>query len=154
MVPFVPRPRARVLAAVPPGSGAAVMATGIVSVALGLDGRHTASAVLMWITVAIWGALAMLALARFVADPAGLRAQATDPATLTGVAGTAVLGSRLAMQGWAWAGIVLLALAAIAWAPVLAAVLRHWPRPSPGSGFLTAVSAQSLAVLAAGVARQ
>lgn len=49
---------ARILAAVPPASGAVVM--GIVSVALALDGHETLSRILLVIDVAAWLALAVL----------------------------------------------------------------------------------------------
>jgi predicted acyltransferase len=65
--------------------------------------------------------------------------EARSPAALTGVAGTAVLGTRLTMLGWSWAGttgiqdaleissLVLWCLA-IAWLPVLVAAELLQPR--------------------------
>src|SRR5213079_2096108 len=67
--------------------------------------------------------------------------------------GTAVLGSRLTLQGWSPAGAVLLACAAILCPPLLADVLRRWRPPVTGSHLLVAVAVQSLAVLSRLLAR-
>ena len=50
----------RILAAVPPASGAVVMGTGIVSIALSLDGSETLSRVLLALAACVWVALGLL----------------------------------------------------------------------------------------------
>jgi tellurite resistance protein TehA-like permease len=130
---------------IPTVAGAATMGTGIVSIALRLDGRSVASDVLMAIACALWAIVVVATLAG--------RLQATSPEALTTVAGTCVLGTRLSLEGWDALGLVLGAGAAIAWPPLLRSVLRHWSRPAPGAAFLVPVSAEGLAVLAATLAR-
>jgi tellurite resistance protein TehA-like permease len=75
--------------------------------------------------------------------------EARSPTALTGVAATAVLGIRLVLLGWSWAGIALLAIATLFWLALLAPVLRHWVTPTVGAAFVLTVSIQSLAVLSA-----
>jgi tellurite resistance protein TehA-like permease len=65
---------------------------------------------------------------------------------------TAVLGSRLTSLGWAWAGIATLVIALVLWAALLGPVLTGWKSPTVGVSLLVAVSAESLAVLAATLA--
>jgi hypothetical protein len=71
---------------------------------------------------------------------------------LTGVAATEVLGSRLIMLGWNWAGIMLLVIALVLWLALLRPVLTHWAVPTIGVSFLLTVSTESLAVLSGSVA--
>ena len=66
--------------------------------------------------------------------------------------GTAVLGTRFALQGNRALGAALLALAAVWWALLVLPVLRHWKTPTVGISFLAAVGAESLAVLGASLA--
>jgi tellurite resistance protein TehA-like permease len=142
----------RALAAVPPASGAVVMATGIVSIDLSSAGRETLSRVLLCIGTAVWLVLGALLVARAVLDrPRALR-EATSPAALTGVAGTAVLGTRYTLLGWRWAGVTLLVVAFGIWLVLLGPVLRHWATPTVGVSFVLAVATQALAVLAATLA--
>ena len=54
--------RARLLDSVPPAAGAEVMGTGIVSIALSLDGYETLSSILLVIAEAMWVTLAVLVL--------------------------------------------------------------------------------------------
>lgn len=129
----------------PTVAGAATMGTGIVSIALRLDGRGVVSDALMAIACALWAIL--------LATTLRGRLDATSPEALTAVAGTCVLGTRLTLQGWRLPGIVLLVSGTLAWPPLLASVLRHWSRPARGAGFLITVSAEGLAVLAATLAR-
>jgi hypothetical protein len=131
------------------------MGTGIVSVALWLNGDKTIARILLAITGLMWATLALLAGARAARDRAGFWADAQTPPALTAVAGTAVLGTGLTALGWSWAGIALLVVAtgvgaatnfarvwvwiALAvWAVVFAAMLRgtrtvRRPRPAPGA---------------------
>jgi tellurite resistance protein TehA-like permease len=151
------RPRAadalqRILDAIPPASGAVVMGTGIVSIGLSLDHRETASRILLVIDAATWIALGLLLCSRALLDRDRVHREACSPAALTGVAGTAVLGTRLTILGWSWAGIALLMIAACFWLLLLAPVLGHWITPTVGVAFVLTVSTQSLAVLAAALA--
>lgn len=54
-----------------PSAGGAVMATGVVSIALSLDGQQTLSRIMLAIAIVIWAALAVLAPLRAARDPAG-----------------------------------------------------------------------------------
>jgi hypothetical protein len=118
------------------------MATGIVSVALAVDGAETLSRGLLGIAVAGWLVAAAAACRRGAASR-------RHPASLTAVAGTAVLGARAAMLGWDAAATALLALAFVLWLPLAPAVLRPPGRPSAGTSFLVVVATEAIAVLAA-----
>jgi hypothetical protein len=142
----------RVLDAVPPASGAVVMGTGIVSVALLLDGRATLSNVLLALDAVVWVALLGLLPARALADAARFRADITRPAALTAVAGTGVLGTRLTLLGWDWAGVTLLIVALAIWLGLVPQVLSHWQVPTIGASFILAVATESLALLGASLA--
>jgi tellurite resistance protein TehA-like permease len=142
----------RILGAIPPASGAVVMGTGIVSVGLSLDGRETLSRILLVIAAIAWVALGLLLAGRALRDRERVRGEANSPAALTGVAATAVLGTRLTMLGWSWAGIALLAIALAFWLVLLAPVLSHWSTPTVGVSLVLTVSTESLAVLAAALA--
>lgn len=148
----VPLPPARVLNAIPPASGATVMGTGIVSVALLLDGRHVLSAILLVLDGLIWLALAVLLPARALIDRRRFAADLTHPTALTAIAGTAVLGTRLALAGWNWAAIGLLVIALAIWLGLVPHVLRHWETPTIGASFILTVATESLALLAATLA--
>jgi tellurite resistance protein TehA-like permease len=128
------------------------MASGIVSIGLSLDGQETLSRVTLVVAAAIWVTLAILLPLRAVLDPAGVRADARTPGALTGAAATAVLGTRLVLLGWAWAGVAALVIAVVVWAVLLGPVLAGWRTPTAGVSLLLAVSAESLAVLAATLA--
>ncbi len=139
----------RSLDAIPPASGAVVMGTGIVSTALSLDGHETTSRILLAIDAAIWIALAVLLPARATRDRARFLADVRTPAALTSVAGSAVLGTRLALLGWDWTGVALLVIALVLWAALLVPVLTHWRTPTVGVSLVLSVATESLAVLAA-----
>ena len=66
-----------------PEAGAAVMGTGVVSVALSLAGAETLSRVLLVLAVAMWGALAVLVPARAAREPQRFRVDARRPAALS-----------------------------------------------------------------------
>jgi tellurite resistance protein TehA-like permease len=142
----------RTLDAIPPASGAVVMGTGIVSIALSLDGHETTSRVLLVLDAVIWVALAVLLPARAARDHQRFRSDVRTPAALTSAAGTAVLGTRLTVLGWGWAGVALLVIALVLWAALLGPVLTHWSTPTVGASLLLTVSTESLAVLAATLA--
>ncbi len=139
----------RLAGTVPPGGGAVVMGVGIVSIDLHLAGAEALSRVLLGIAAAAWVLLGLLLTARLVGDRPRFAAEARLPASLTGVAGTAVLGTRLALLGWSGAGLVLLAVAGLLWPALLGGVLRHWVTPTVGVSFMATVSTESLAVLLA-----
>ena len=142
----------QILSAIPPASGAVVMGTGIVSIGLSLDRRETLSRILLAVDAATWIALGLLLAGRARRDRERVRREARSPAALTGVAGTAVLGTRLTMLGWSWAGIALLVIALAFWLALLAPVLTHWVTPTVGVSFVLTVSTESLAVLSAALA--
>lgn len=142
----------RTLDSIPPAVGADVMATGIISIALSLDGQEALSRVMLAIAAAIWVTLAMLLPLRAARDPAGFRADARTPAAFTAAVATAVLGTRLTLLGWTWAGCAMLVVAVALWAALLRPVLDGWQSPTMGVSLLLAVSVESLAVLVASVA--
>ncbi len=141
-----------VLEEISPASEAVVMATGIASIALSLEGRHALSVVLLVICAAIWIAVAGLQPVRALLNARRFRDETGDPTALTAVAGTAVLGTRLTMLGWNWAGTVLLILALAVWIGLVPVVLGRWRTPTTGASFLLAVATESLALLAAELA--
>ena len=142
----------QVLGAIPPASGAVVMGTGIVSVALSLDRQETLSRILLAVAAVAWLALGLLLAGRALRDRERVHREARSPAALAGVAGTAVLGTRLTLLGWDWAGIALLVIAAAFWLVLLTPVLTHWVTPTVGVSLVLTVSTESLAVLSAGLA--
>ncbi|MEU7062163.1 tellurite resistance/C4-dicarboxylate transporter family protein [Streptomyces sp. NPDC046161] len=134
----------------PPAAGAAVMASGIISVGLRLTGNDLLSLAALAVAAALWLVLAAGFATRLAADRGRFGAEADTPPALTAVAATTVLGARLSQLGWQGAAAALLALAAALWPGLLYAVLRHWPRRRlSGAGFLVCVATQGLAVLAA-----
>jgi len=140
------------LDAVEPGAGAAAMATGILSVALHLAGYETFSELWLAIGGAIWVMLVAVVGARLIAHRARWLKEADTPAALTGVAATAVLGSRCAFLGWDVVAIAALVIAAVAWVVLVPAVLVHWAPPTVGAHFMLCVATEAVAVLGAMVA--
>lgn len=141
-----------ILDAVPPASGAVVMGTGIVSIALSLDGQETLSVIFLALAAVVWVILAVLLPARALRDRVRFRGDLCTPAAFTAVAGTAVLGTRLTLLGWGWAGGVLLVIAFGLWLGLVGPVLRHWSKPTVGASFILTVGTESLALLAAAMA--
>lgn len=142
----------QILSVIPPASGAVVMGTGIVSIALSLDHHETLSRILLAITAAAWIALGLLLAGRALCDRERVHQEARSPAALTGVAGTAVLGTRLTLLSWSWAGIAALVIALAFWLILLTPVLTHWVNPTVGVSLVLTVSTESLAVLSAALA--
>lgn len=143
----------RVLDAIPPASGAVVMGTGIVSIALALDHRDTLSDILLVIAAAIWLALAWLLPARAIAGIRRFEDDLGHPTALTSIAGTGVLGTRLTLLGgWNTVAAVLLIIALIVWLGLVPGVLRHWQTPTIGASFILTVATDSVALLAAALA--
>ncbi|MET9820748.1 tellurite resistance/C4-dicarboxylate transporter family protein [Streptomyces sp. NPDC006349] len=136
----------------PPAAGAAVMATGIVSVALHLTGREVLSRIALILACAAWLILAANFVYLLLADRAQWVKRAGTPGALTAVAATTVLGTRFSLLGWTLLAAVLLALAALLWPWLLVLVVRHWGRRMPGAVFLGCVATEGLAVLGATLA--
>lgn len=130
------------------------MGTGIVSVALLLDGERTLSLVLMWITVLLWATLSLGAAAHTFKEGPDLLERLELPASLSGVAGTCVLGTRLGLHGWHWLAAALLAIGALLCVAIVPGVLANWMRPTVGTSFLLAVSVFALSALAQVVAAE
>ncbi|MFF7457173.1 tellurite resistance/C4-dicarboxylate transporter family protein [Kitasatospora sp. NPDC008115] len=150
--PAPPRPRGPRWDAVPPATGAAVMATGIISVGFHLAGFDALSIADLWIAGVLWLLLALAFVALLLADRSGWTTRSHTPPALTAVAATTVLGVRLDQLGWTVVAEALLAVAAVAWPVLLVSVLRHLGRRMPGAAFLICVATQGLAVLAATLA--
>lgn len=131
--------------------GAVVMGTGIVSVALSLDGRESLSRLLF--VAAAAGLIAVAAaLATFaVSDRVTLREHACAPGALTWVAATDVVGARLTLFGWRHEAEALLVVASALWLVLVPCVLAHWRTPTVGLSFLLVVATESVAVLTARV---
>ncbi|MFF9621941.1 tellurite resistance/C4-dicarboxylate transporter family protein [Streptomyces griseosporeus] len=140
----------------PPAAGAAVMATGIVSVGLHLTGYETLSRIALVLAAAAWLGLAADFVVRLLRDRDRWTAEAGTPAALMSVAATAVLGTRVATQDRPALATALLALAlaAVLWAGLLGRVVRRWQRSMPGAVFLGCVATQGLAVLGATLAAE
>ncbi|WP_053215108.1 tellurite resistance/C4-dicarboxylate transporter family protein, partial [Streptomyces viridochromogenes] len=136
----------------PPTAGAAVMATGILSVALHQTGYETLSRIALALACASWLALAAAFTARLLWDRARWIKEAATPAALTAIAATTVLGTRFTTLGWETLAKALLDLAALLWPCLLIVVVRHWHPRMPGAVFLACVATQGLAVLGATLA--
>lgn len=132
-------------------TGGAVMATAIVSIALRSSGYEWLSRALLLVAVILWAGLGTVFLVRLVLDRGRLFREAERVSALTEVAGTAVLGSRLVLLDFYWAGWPLLASATLL-GILLTLVLKVKAAHAPGGGFLVVVAPQSLAVLGAQIA--
>lgn len=160
-----------VVATLPPGAFAVVMATGIVSVGLHLRGLPAASAVLLWLALVTFAVLVVLTGWRLLTHRAALVADLADPrrgfGVFTLVAAANVLGVRLAVDGHYAATAVLLVVAGLCWLVpghlVPWAIVLGWSRRRSrrgsadppvlaavnGTWFLWAVASQSIAVASA-----
>ncbi|MFJ5261376.1 tellurite resistance/C4-dicarboxylate transporter family protein [Streptomyces sp. NPDC088387] len=150
-MPGTPSPRAW-WAQRPPAAGAAVMATGILSVGLHLTGYEVLSRILLAVAAVTWLALAADFVARLLRDRPRWMAEAGTPAALTAVAATTVLGTRLSALDRQLLAEALLAPAALLWPLLIASVVSHWRRSMPGGVFLSCVATQGLALLGATLA--
>ncbi|MEO6857142.1 MAG: tellurite resistance/C4-dicarboxylate transporter family protein [Solirubrobacteraceae bacterium] len=139
---------------VPAASGAAVMATGIVSVALTLDGQTTLARILLAIAALEWIALGLVVAILFARHPTSVVRRVRSPAALSAVADTAVLATGLTTVGPTWAAIVLLAIAVTLWLVLIEQVLAHLRARATGVALMVTVATESLAVLAAAIATQ
>lgn len=145
-----------------PGYFALVMGTGIVSMAMQDHREQVLSVLLLWLAGVAYAVLVILHGWRLFAFPAELAADFTDPSRgfgfLTFVAGTDVLGTRLAEDARHVAALALLATGWVAWLVLgyvvpWTAALGRTTRPivagARGTWFMWAVASQSVAVLAA-----
>src|SRR6185312_13716164 len=139
-----------------------VMGSGIVSIGLDLQGFDLASRVLLAICAAGYLVILSLHLLRFARHRQQFLEDFTDPRRgfgfFTFVAGTNVLGIRLALEAQIFWTVVLLALGFVAWLLLgyvvpWTAVLGRTARPvvatANGTWFIWAVASQSCAVAAA-----
>ena len=146
--PFV----GQLLDAIPPASGAVVMGSGIVSIDLHSAHQPVLSAVMLWFAAGVWLLLAVMLGIRLAYQRDRFEREASSPAAFTGVAGTAVLGTRLALQDYHAAAAALLAVSGVVWALLVVPVLRHWKTPTAGVSFVLVVATEGLAVLGATLA--
>ena len=137
---------------IPDASWTVVMGSGIVSIDLYSDHQPVLSAIMLWFAAGAWLLLAVVLGARLVDQRDRFAREASSPASLTAVAGTAVLGTRLAMQDYHVAAAALLAVSGLGWALLLMPVLRHWETPTAGISFVLCVATEGLAVLGATLA--
>ncbi|MFD8389717.1 tellurite resistance/C4-dicarboxylate transporter family protein [Streptomyces sp. NPDC059680] len=135
-----------------PAVGAAVMATGVVSVGLHMTGAESVSRVALAMACVSWIALAAKFVLRLVGERERWVTEAESPGALTSVAATAVLGNRISALGRQTLAEALLALAALLWPVLLVLVVRRWRPRMPGAVFLCCVATESLAVLGATLA--
>src|SRR3954468_4108053 len=142
-------PSRRLTAGMPPATGAAVMSTGILSTATQLVGLRLLSWVLFVLAVLAELALGAVLVSRLLTDRPGWLSEAATPASLTGVAATAVIGGRIASLGAPRIAWVLLGASVLLWLVLLPLVLRHWQVPTIGASFLICVATEGVALLAA-----
>jgi tellurite resistance protein TehA-like permease len=147
-----PPRRQQVLDAIPPASGAVVMASGILCVDLYSVRQPVLAAIMGWFTAGTWLFLAAVLAQRVRHEPDRFAREARSPAALTGVAGTCVLGTAFAAHGYYPAAAALLVLGGVSWALLVTPVLRHWQTPATGVSFVLTVATQGLAVLGATLA--
>lgn len=145
-----------------PGYFALVMATGILSIAMRANGWEPVSVSMLGIAVVSYVVLVALNVIRIVRHRTALLQDIADPARAFGfftfVAGTCVLGSRLAAERFSGAALVLLLIGSVAWiilgytvpwTAVLGQRRRTALSTANGTWFIWAVGSQSIAVLAA-----
>ncbi|MFF0158846.1 tellurite resistance/C4-dicarboxylate transporter family protein [Streptomyces sp. NPDC005263] len=135
-----------------PAAGAAVMATGVLSVGLHLAEYEVLSQVTLASACVGWLGLAAHFAVGLLRERTGWVAEAGTPGALTSVAATTVLGTRFSALGRQSLAEALLALAALLWPVLLVLVVRHWRRRMPGAVLLSCVATQGLAVLGATLA--
>jgi Voltage-dependent anion channel len=135
-----------------PASEAIVMGTGIISIALALDGSRTLAHLTLMLAAAAWISLGLLLTVGVVRDSIRFRSRSRTPAALACVAGPSVLGTAVTLLGWTWAGAVLLVIAFALWVLMLGPVLGHLRTPTIGASFMLTVAPESLALLGAIIA--
>jgi len=148
-----------------PGYFALVMATGILSTAVDQDGAAMLSASLLVLTIVCYLVLLAATGWRLASYRAEFLADATDPALaftmFTFVAGSDVLGARLAAAGYSAVAEILLVLAGLAWLLLgygipLALITGRGAASAlagaDGTWFLCVVGTQSIVVVLAALA--
>ena len=152
----------RAVESLTPGYFALVMATGIISVGMRLEGVVPLSAALLTITAAAFVVLVLLTVARLVRYRPAVKDDFNDPKRAFGfftfVAATNVLGVRLGADGHHAATAALLVVSGVSWlvlgyvVPWTAALGRQ-QRPivadANGTWFIWVVASQSVAIAAA-----
>ncbi len=145
-----------------PGYFALVMASGIISIGFNLRGFRALSIVLLAVCIAAYVVLLVLNVWRFAAFRHAMVDDFRDPKRAFGfftfVAGTNVLGARLAAEGWHDVTAWLLTASFLVWIVLgyvipWSAVLSRQERPvvalANGTWFIWVVASQSVAVSAA-----
>ncbi|NEC25974.1 hypothetical protein G3I20_05180 [Streptomyces sp. SID8111] len=135
-----------------PAAGAAVMATGIVSVALHLAGYEILSRITLVLACAAWLGLAAEFVLRLLREHERWISEAATPGALTAVAATTVLGAGFAALDLLRLSEALLALATVLWPVLLVLVVSRWRPRMPGAVFLCCVATEGLALLGATLA--
>jgi tellurite resistance protein TehA-like permease len=139
-----------------------VMGTGILSVGMRNHDQRALSAVLLWLAAVSYVVLVTLTLTRALLFRELLRADFDDPRRgfgfFTFVAGTDVLGARVALAGHHSTALALLVVGGLSWLVLgyvvpWTAVLGREDRPviagANGTWFIWVVASESVAVLAA-----
>lgn len=141
-----------------------VMATGIISAALWLDGARPLSRLLLGVALISYVALCVLHLARLLRHRPAVLAELSGPqgfAFLAFVAATDVLSSRLGLAGHTGTAVVLLGIGVVVWLllgyGVPLVMIAHTERrirldAINGTWFMWVVGTQSVAVAAAELA--
>ena len=145
-----------------PGYFALVMATGIVSVGLALEGFAVLSRILLGVCLAAFLTLLTLTGIRLIWFRHAMAEDFFDPKRAFGyftyVAGTNVLGVRLFMEGYHRITAIFLVITALTWAvlgyvvpwtAVLGKVARPVVASANGTWFIWVVASQSVAVASA-----
>ncbi|MGW0028119.1 tellurite resistance/C4-dicarboxylate transporter family protein [Rhodococcus sp. O3] len=148
--------------ALSPGYFAFVMAAGIVSIGLHLQGHSVASTAVLVVAAAGYAVLVVLSLWRLIVFRHEMRADLADSGRAFGfftfIAGSNVLGIRLITEGWHSTAAVLLVVAAVTWLVLgyvipWTAVLGTTQRPvlakANGTWFVWVVASESVAIAAA-----
>jgi len=162
MSPTLPARADAAVAGLTPGYFALVMATGILSVGTELTGHHALSMTLLWLCIAAFVTLLSLTIVRTIRHRGEVVADFLDPGRAFGfftyVAGTNVLGTKLAGAGYHHITLVFLAVTlsawlifgyVIPWTAVLGKSERPVIRHANGTWFIWVVASQSVAVAAA-----
>jgi tellurite resistance protein TehA-like permease len=145
-----------------PGYFALVMASGIISIGMRLNGFHVFSVVLLAVCAMAFVVLIVLTVWRIVVYRNDFTNDFTDPARgfgfFTFVAGTNVLATRLSVDDFHLAAAVLLVISFVAWlflgyvvpwTSALGRAERPVTRYANGTWFIWVVASQSVATVAA-----
>ena len=145
-----------------PGYFALVMGTGIISLGLHLEGHETLSRVLFAVAALAYVVLLCMSVVRVAFFPSRVMADLAGPRNgfsfFTFVAGTNVLGARIAAEGYVLLPAIMLALSFLTWLVlgylIPGMVLSRYVgedilRGLNGTWFIWSVASQSVAVLAA-----